>query len=70
MPLDILDRWQKWKSTFDSLRVIEIPRWCKYTSSSNTIDLLMFSQIHQISLMEQLRIFQLQQQTTIISPLL
>ena len=38
IPLDILGWWKRWKDTLDSLRAIEIPRWCRYTSSSDTVD--------------------------------
>ena len=35
-------RWQKWKDTLDSLRTIEIPRWCRYTSSRDTDEFHVF----------------------------
>ena len=43
IPLDILDRWEKWKNTLDTLRTVEIPRWCRYTSSSDTVELHLLS---------------------------
>ena len=43
IPLDVLDRWKKWKDTLDSLRTIEISRWYRCTSSSDTVEFHVFS---------------------------
>ena len=49
IPLDILDRWKKWKDTLDSLRRTEVPRWYRYTSSSDTVELHVFSDSSSIA---------------------
>ena len=49
IPLDILDRWQKWESILDSSRTIQIPRWCRYSPSSDTVELHVFSDSSSIA---------------------
>ena len=49
IPLDISDRWQKWESILDSSRTIQMPRWCRYSSSSDTVELHVFSKSSSIA---------------------
>ena len=58
IPLDILDKWKTWEDTLDSLTTIEIPRWYRYTSSSDTAELHAFSDSLSITYVA-LRIFEL-----------
>ena len=41
--------WRKRKSTLNSLRTIEIPRWCRYTLFSDTVELHAFSDSSSIA---------------------
>ena len=42
IPEDILQKWQKWKSTLNKVESIEIPRWHQYTSPSYITELHIF----------------------------
>ena len=48
IPADILQRWQKWKSTLKKLESVKISRWY-YTSPNDTIELHIFSDASSIA---------------------
>lgn len=43
IPVEILERWEKWKLSVTKLELIEIPRWYKYTSANDIVELHIFS---------------------------